>query len=93
MQRFTSQKLPPYISCCNQTQMTKLNKCNQFNPLFTFLFLLADLHNLMNFSETQDQIFAITTITRIHHGKIYAKYGTKELHEKKKFTQIHKFET
>ena len=63
--------------------MTKLNKCNQFNPLFTFLFLLADLHNLMNFSETQDQIFAITTITRIHHGKIYAKYGTKELHEKK----------
>ena len=74
----------------NQTQMTKLNKCNQFNPLFTFLFLLADLHNLMNFSEVQDQIFAITTITRIRHCKIYAKYGTKELHEKKKYsnTQI-----
>ena len=67
--------------------MTKLNKCNQFNPLFTFLFLLADLHNLMNFSEIQDQIFAITTITRIHHCKIYAKYGTKELHEKKKILE------
>ena len=74
----------------NQTQMTKLNKCSQFNPLFTFLFLLADLHNLMIFSEIQDQIFYITTITRIHHCKIYAKYGTKELHEKKKYsnTQI-----
>ena len=71
----------------NQTQMTKLNKCNQFNPLFTFLFLLADLHNLMIFSEIQDQIFYITTITRIHHCKIYAKYGTKELHEKKKILE------